>query len=109
MLYRELCQGTIDDYFYSMDMPEQLRYVIGQIKKIRTQRGISQMELSVRSGLSQSFLANLEKGKKLPSVLTIIKIADALEVNLKDFFPENVNVATKQQVKDKIIKLLEYL
>jgi transcriptional regulator with XRE-family HTH domain len=92
-----------------MDMPEQLCHVIGQIKKIRTRKGISQMELSLRSGLSQSFLANLEKGKKLPSVLTIIKIADALEVNSKDFFPENANFATKQQVKDKIIKLLEYL
>jgi transcriptional regulator with XRE-family HTH domain len=92
-----------------MDMPEQLRYVICQIKKLRIQKGISQMELSLRSDLSQSFLANLEKGKKLPSVLTIIKIADALEVNPKDFFPENEGIESKQRVKDKIISLLEYL
>jgi transcriptional regulator with XRE-family HTH domain len=92
-----------------MDRSEQLRHVIYQIKKIRTQRGISQMELSLRSDLSQSFLANLEKGKKMPSVLTIIKIADALEVSPQDFFSENVNFETKQQIKDKIVKLLEYL
>jgi transcriptional regulator with XRE-family HTH domain len=67
------------------------------------------MELSLRSNLSQSFLANLEKGKKLPSVLTIIKIADALEVNPKEFFPENTNAGTKQQIKDKIIDLLDCL
>jgi transcriptional regulator with XRE-family HTH domain len=91
-----------------MDIPEQLGYVIGQIKKIRTRKGISQMELSLRSELSQSFLANLEKGKKQPSVLTIIKIADALEVNPKDFFPESTNFETKQHIKDKIINLLDY-
>ncbi|MDR1047534.1 MAG: helix-turn-helix domain-containing protein [Treponema sp.] len=92
-----------------MDIPEQLQYVIGQIKKLRIQKGISQMELSLRSGLSQSFLATLEKGKKLPSVLTVIKIADALDVNPTDFFPEKTNAGSKQQIKDKIIDLLKYL
>jgi transcriptional regulator with XRE-family HTH domain len=92
-----------------MDIPEQLRHVIYEIKKVRTRRGVSQMELSLRSDLSQSFLANLEKGKKMPSVLTLIKIADALEVSPKDFFAENINCNTKRQIKDQIINLLESL
>jgi transcriptional regulator with XRE-family HTH domain len=101
--------SAIDDYFCSMDIPGQLQYVISQIKKMRSQKGISQMELSLRSNLSQSFLANLEKGKKMPSVLTLIKIADALDVDPKDFFSENVNFVSKRQIKDKIINLLENL
>jgi transcriptional regulator with XRE-family HTH domain len=92
-----------------MDIPEQLQYVISQIKKIRVQKGISQIELSVRSDLSQSFLANLEKGKKQPSVLTIIRIADALEVSAQDFFPETENPESKERVKKKIISLLDCL
>jgi transcriptional regulator with XRE-family HTH domain len=92
-----------------MDITEQLLYVIGQIKKTRIQQGLSQMELSLRSNLTQSFLANLEKGKKLPSVLTIIKIADALEVNHQDFFPEETNSGTKEHIKARIISLLESL
>jgi len=67
------------------------------------------MELSLRSNLSQSFLANIEKGKKQPSVLTLIKIANALEVNPQDFFPESFNFDTKEQAKEKIRKLLEFL
>jgi transcriptional regulator with XRE-family HTH domain len=92
-----------------MEIAEQLQYVVGQIKRIRMQKGISQIELSLRADLSQSFLANLEKGKKLPSVLTIIKIADALEVNPKEFFSERINSETKQQIKDRIINLLDHL
>jgi transcriptional regulator with XRE-family HTH domain len=92
-----------------MDIGERLHYVIEKIKSIRIKKGVSQMELSVRSNLSQSFIANIEKGKKQPSVLTLIRIADALEVNPQDFFPEYLDFDTKEQTKEKIRKLLEYL
>ena len=92
-----------------MDIKIQLQYVIEKIKSIRIQKGVSQMELSLRSNLSQSFIANIEKGKKQPSVITLIKIATALEVNPQDFFPECTNNNSKKQAKEKILKLLELL
>ena len=71
------------------------------------------MELSLRANLSQSFVANLEKGKKMPSVHTILKIADAMNVNAKDFFPEPPPATSgeheKLQMKKQIISLLEQL
>jgi transcriptional regulator with XRE-family HTH domain len=92
-----------------MDIRERLQFVIDKIKSIRIKKGISQMELSLRSNLSQSFIANIEKGKKQASVVTLIRIADALEVNPQDFFPEPLDFSTKEQTKEKIIKLLEFL
>jgi len=92
-----------------MDIKEQLKFTIERMKSIRIKKEISQMELSLRSNLSQSFIANIEKGKKQPSVLTLIKIADALGVNPQDFFPVPINADTKEQVKEKIYKLLELL
>jgi transcriptional regulator with XRE-family HTH domain len=92
-----------------MEIGDQLQYIIDRIKSTRVQKGISQMELSLRSNLSQSFVANIEKGKKQPSVLTLIKIADALEVNPQDFFPESGDSETKEQIKERIRKLLEIL
>jgi len=99
----------IEHYFYLMDIKEKLQYIIDKIKVIRIRNGVSQMELSLRSNLSQSFIANLEKGKKHPSVLTLIRIAEALNVNPQDFFPESVDSNTKEQTKEKIYKLLELL
>lgn len=92
-----------------MDIGEQLQYIIDRIKSIRINKGISQIELSLRSNLSQSFIANIEKGKKQPSVFTLLKIADALEVNPQDFFPESLEPNSKDQIKEKINKLLELL
>ena len=100
---------AIEHYFYLMDINEQLQYIINRIKAIRTKNGVSQMDLSLRSNLSQSFIANLEKGKKQPSVLTLIRIADALNVNPQDFFPESIDSNTKEQTKEKIRKLLDLL
>ena len=100
---------SIEHYFYLMDIKEQLHYIIDKMKTIRIKKGVSQMELSLRSNLSQSFIANLEKGKKQPSVLTLIRIAEALNVNPQEFFPESVDPNAKEQIKEKISKLLEFL
>ena len=92
-----------------MDIDKQLQYLINKIKTIRTKNWVSQMDLSLRSNISQSFIANLEKGKKQPSVLTLIRIADALNVSPKDFFPESIEFDTKEQAKEKIRRLLDLL
>ena len=86
-----------------------MQYVIDKIKSIRIRKGISQMELSLRSNLSQSFIVNIEKGRKQPSVLTLIRIAEALEVNPQDFFPEIIDLNTKEHTKEKIRNLLNFL
>jgi len=100
---------SIEHYFYLMEIMEQLQYIIDKIKTIRIRNGVSQMELSLRSNLSQSFIANLEKGKKQPSVLTLLRIAEALNINTQEFFPESINSNTKEQTKEKIRKLLDLL
>jgi len=70
------------------DIDSQLKFVINRIKEVRNLKSISQLELSVRSNLSQSFLASIEKGKKQPSVLTLLRIASALNVSPKVFFAD---------------------
>jgi len=90
------------------DEEKQLQYVINRIKEIRTQKSVSQLELSVKSNMSQSFLASLEKGKKKPSVLTLLRLASALEVSPKSFFPESKDTP-KDEIKDAIISLVRSL
>jgi len=100
---------TKEYYLFLMDISERLQYVTDKIKIIRVEKGVSQMELSLRSNLTQSFIANVEKGKKQPSILTLIKIADALNVSPQDFFPESDESDTKELIKEKIRKLLDLL
>ena len=90
------------------DIQGQLQFVVNKIKEIRTQKSISQLELSLKSNLSQSFLASVEKGKKQPSVMTLLRIAKALNVSPKCFFPET-QAESSEQIKDTIITLVRSL
>ena len=91
-----------------MDEEEQLQFVMNRIKEIRMLKRISQLELSTISNLSQSFLASIERGKKQPSVLTLLRIAKALEVNPKIFFPDT-EMKSKEETKEFIVNLIRSL
>ncbi len=92
-----------------MEYEDELAQVINRIKEIRIEKGVSQLELANIANFSQSFLANVESGKKKPSVMTIIRIAKALNVNPREFFPEQEETKSKEKIKSEIIKLIDFL
>lgn len=57
------------------------------IASLRKKKKISQITLSLDSGIARSFLADLERGKANPSVTTLAKIARALGVEIRTLFP----------------------
>ena len=60
-----------------------LCYSLGKrIAHLRKTKGLTQLELSVDSGLSQSFLCDLEAGSRIPSIETLERLAMALGVSL---------------------------
>ncbi len=60
---------------------EYIRLIFGlKIKQIRTEKDLSLFGLSKLSGLSKSYLNEIEKGKKYPKTDKIIKLAETLEV-----------------------------
>lgn len=59
------------------------------VKKIRSQKGLSMRELERRSGLSQSYISQLEKGiQQNPKSETIQKLAIGLNTDYKDLLKE---------------------
>jgi len=59
-----------------------------QILQARTQKNITQSELSKRSGLASSYLSRIENRKLEPRPTTLRRIADALGVPLSELFRE---------------------
>ena len=50
------------------------------VRTIREERGISQMELHVKTGLDRTFISDLERGVQCPSLRTIYRVAAGLDV-----------------------------
>lgn len=62
-------------------------YELGQrIVYLRKKRGMSQLDLSIDTGLAPSYLSELERGKRNPSVKILERVAIALEISLSELF-----------------------
>lgn len=67
-------------------MPLSLEEAFGQVlKELRKEKGLSQEELAHESGLDRTFISLLERGKRQPSLGTIISIANILELSASNF------------------------
>lgn len=58
-----------------------MRKLVGDnTARIRKQRGWTQEYLAERSGLTQQYISDLERGKRNPTIVTVHELAQALEV-----------------------------
>src|ERR1700692_4017672 len=65
---------------------------IGQrIRQLRESRGMTQSQLQARSRVSRSYLSRIESGKMTPSLGTLEKLSEALDVGLNRFFVPETN------------------
>jgi len=55
-----------------------------QIRAIRTTKGVSMEALAEHACLSPTYVSEIERGRKEPSVQTLLKVARALNVQLSD-------------------------
>ena len=53
-----------------------------RIKNVRKERHMSQLDLSLESGLNKNYISDLEKGRRNPTLKVLLKIAYALNIDL---------------------------
>lgn len=56
------------------------------IKRIRKERKISQVELSQMIGVTQSFVSKMESDARLPNLVVSKQLAKVLNCEIEDFF-----------------------
>lgn len=67
-----------------------IKLKIGQrIKELREKAEMSQKDLAYSADLDRSYIASIENGQRNVSIVNIEKIANALNVTLKEFFNNN--------------------
>jgi len=56
-----------------------LNHLPKRIKQLRKQKGLTQIQLAQRIGITQAFLAEIESGRKRPSLEVLEKLCDTLD------------------------------
>ena len=70
------------------DEKEILRKFGLHLKKVRQEKMMTQEKLAFSIGVEISQISRIERGIINTSVLNLYKIASALEISVKDLFPE---------------------
>jgi transcriptional regulator with XRE-family HTH domain len=61
------------------------------IRNYRLQKGMSQGDIEKRTGLLRCYLSRVENGHTIPSLDTLSKIANAMELPLGQFFADHLS------------------
>lgn len=80
-----------------------------KIEMLRKERNMSQYQLAMDAGLSTSYIPDLEKGLKCPTVETLDSICYALHITLSEFFAnpeESISHNKLESLSEKQKKLL---
>lgn len=80
----------------------------GKIRELRRSLGISQEELAFKAKISTTYLGQLERNEKSPTVETLNKISKALDIGLGDFF-DSENSAHSMQNDRMLNKIVAQL
>jgi transcriptional regulator with XRE-family HTH domain len=57
-----------------------MRRLVGRnVKRIRLERGLTQEQFAERSGFTQQYISDLERGRRNPTVVTLFELSQALD------------------------------
>lgn len=80
---------------YEYELPERLKY-------LRELRNLTQVEFSRKSKISQSAIAQIETGRKDPSIATLKKLAYALDIPIALLFAtDDIHVFDMKRLRTK--------
>ena len=85
------------------------RSILGvNIKHFREKKGFSARQLSNITGISESHIKNLESASANPSINTLVRIANSLDVSLDYLLKDSLSTHIRMtSYADNIIKSLE--
>lgn len=68
-----------------MKSKEVIQTTIGvNLKRERDKKGISQFDLAIDSDLHRNMIDLIERGKTMPTIYTLLKIANSLEIDIEE-------------------------
>ena len=70
---------------------EYITEVGNRIVSIREKRNLKQIDLAIKIDIEDSALRRVESGRTNPTLKTLLKIAEGLDVDISDLLPKTKN------------------
>ncbi|MDE0011470.1 MAG: helix-turn-helix transcriptional regulator [Candidatus Poribacteria bacterium] len=79
--------------------PQSAEYISEKIKKLREECDWSQSDLAKKAGITASAISMIERGQRVPSLVVIRKISDALKVSVSELTGETTQEEVTQHAQ----------
>lgn len=56
----------------------------GNVRRLRLERGLTQEQLAFEAGIDLTYLGGIERGRRNPTLLVMVRLAAALGANLQE-------------------------
>lgn len=68
-----------------------------KIEEIRVSKGVTKTHIAKSCGKTVAWYYGISTGKRIPNVESLQMIADALEVDIRDFFESELSVTLNEE------------
>jgi transcriptional regulator with XRE-family HTH domain len=80
-------------FIYTSDTPTTIESIRGTIaenvRRFRAERGIAQEKLALLAGVDRTMVSKIERKLTNPSIETLLKLANVLDVSVSNLLNEN--------------------
>ena len=70
------------------------------LQRLRKEKNLSQEDLAFESGLNRTFISRLERGRRMPSLSTILDLASALGVSSASMLAEVEDILRNEDTQN---------
>lgn len=90
------------------NMVKESKVLFGKrVRALRKNKGLSQEDLAEKIDISSKYLSRVEMGQHFPSIDTLDRLANALKVDLKDFFEFAHEARSSRELREILSGLLK--
>jgi transcriptional regulator with XRE-family HTH domain len=90
--------------------PREVAQLLGRrIRALRKAKGLTQEGLGDKSSINYKYLGAVERGEENPSLSTLQKIADGLEVDILELFRFHHEETDQAKLKKELVGLINQI
>ena len=78
-----------------------------KIKELRVAKGLTQEQLAELAGVSLQHIGEIERGQGNPTLNSLVKLSDALDISLSELFENSEQYKSEKEMRDLLHQLVE--
>ena len=84
------------------------KYLLGEIiQQARVKKGYTQEQLAELAGVSLQHIGEIERGQGNPTLNSLVKLSDALDISLSELFENSEQYKSEKEMRDLLHQLVE--